>query len=211
LKDNSDSQYAGFRDNIPYMLALLVVHPLLRKAYNSFWRIDTYTKVPRANTGQSTLTQGLSPSAAADARSEARISFDFIFALIFVFALHGVSALKVILILYINFKVATQLPRSYVVAATWIFNIGILFANELCHGYPFAKVAAFILPSQTSASGIENQTPGWGGWIDSYGGILPRWEILFNITVLRLISFNLDYHWSLTAGSSEPTEVCLKI
>ena len=206
IKDNSDSQYAGFRDNIPYMTLLLVLHPLLRKAYNSFWRIDSYTKPAPSNSRLSGLTQGLSPSAAADARMEHRISFDVMFAVIFIFALHGFSALKVLLILYVNYKLATQLPKSYVPAVTWIFNVGVLFANELCHGYPLAQVAALILPSQTSASEKGNQTPGWAGWIDSYGGILPRWEILFNITVLRLISFNLDYYWSLGAPSS--IEVC---
>ncbi|KAG9950548.1 glycerol:H+ symporter-like protein, partial [Aureobasidium melanogenum] len=200
--DNSDSQYAGFRDNIPYMTLLLILHPLLRKAYNSFWRIDSYTKPAPASTRNPALTQGLSPSAAADARMEHRLSFDVTFAVIFIFALHGVSAFKVLFILYTNYKLATQLPKAYVPTATWIFNVGILFANELCHGYPLAEVAAFVLPSTTSASEKSNQTPGWAGWIDSYGGILPRWEILFNITVLRLISFNLDYYWSLGAPSS---------
>lgn len=185
------------------MVLLLILHPLLRKAYNSFWRVDSYTK-PAPSNG---LTQGLSPSAAADARMEYRISFDVFFAVVFIFALHGFSAFKVLFILFANYKLATQLPKLYVPAATWIFNVGILFANELCHGYPLAEVAAFVLPSQTSASEKANQTPGWAGWIDSYGGILPRWEILFNITVLRLISFNLDYYWSLNARGSEPIEV----
>ena len=189
------------------MLLLLIVHPLLRKAYNSFWRIDSYTKVAPSDGRDRSLTQGLSPVAAADARMEHRISFDVFFAFIFIFALHGFSAFKVLSILYINYKLATQLPKAYVPAATWIFNVGILFANELCHGYPFADVAAFFLPSQTSAAEKVNQSAGWAGWLDTYGGILPRWEILFNITVLRLISFNLDYYWSLNAGSSEPVEV----
>jgi hypothetical protein len=184
------------------MSLLLIVHPLLRKAYNSFWRIDSYTKPAPSNSSNPGLTQGLSPSAAADARMEHRISFDVFFAVIFIFALHGFSALKVLLILYVNFKLATQLPKAHVPTATWIFNVGILFANELCHGYPLADVAALLLPSPTSASEKATQTPGWVGWVDSCGGLIPRWEILFNITVLRLISFNLDYYWSQDAPSS---------
>ena len=31
--DNSDAQYSGFRDNIPYMALVLVLHPILRKAF----------------------------------------------------------------------------------------------------------------------------------------------------------------------------------
>ena len=34
--DNSDAQYNSFRDNVPYMAALLVVHPLLRRVYDAW-------------------------------------------------------------------------------------------------------------------------------------------------------------------------------
>jgi protein-cysteine N-palmitoyltransferase HHAT len=38
--DNSDAQYQGFRDNIPYMAILLVAHPLLRRFYEKFTSAD---------------------------------------------------------------------------------------------------------------------------------------------------------------------------
>lgn len=142
-----------------------------------------------------------------EARKESRIRFDLGFAAIFLLALHGISAAKVLLILYVNFQLATGLPRQYVPAATWVFNIAILFANELCHGYPLADFAAMLLPPQTSAAG---EKPGnWGTWLDSYGGLIPRWEILFNVCVLRLISFNFDYYWSLDRRALSPVEVSL--
>lgn len=34
--DNSDAQYRSFRDNLPYMGLLLVLHPLARKLYQAF-------------------------------------------------------------------------------------------------------------------------------------------------------------------------------
>jgi len=205
--DNSDAQYSSFRDNIPYMTLVLILHPLLRRLYGSFWRIDSYTQVRQGPESDLNLSQGLSPIAAADARLEHRISFDLGFAFLFITALHGVSAIKVFLILYANYKLATQLPRTYVPLATWIFNIGILFANELCHGYPIAGIASILLPPQTTAAG-KPSSGNWGSLVDNYGGILPRWEILFNITVLRLISFNLDYYWSLEQNrGSSPIEV----
>ncbi|KAF2149895.1 MBOAT-domain-containing protein [Myriangium duriaei CBS 260.36] len=204
--DNSDAQYASFRDNIPAMTLVLILHPLLRRFYGAFWRIDSYTQVPQSSSDGRGLSHGLSPTAAANARLEHRVSFDLMFAFVFVVALHGISAIKVFLILYTNYKIATQLPRSYVPAATWIFNIGILFANELCHGYPLASVANFLLPSTTTAK--DNPAPGssWAAWLDSYGGILPRWEILFNLTVLRLISFNLDHYWARAQSGSNSVE-----
>lgn len=140
-----------------------------------------------------------------ESRKDTRIRFDLGFAIVFSLALHGISAAKVFLILYVNYLVATALPRPYIPAATWIFNIGILFANELCHGYPLAGVASMLLPPQTSAAG--EPSPNWGSWLDSYGGLIPRWEILFNICVLRLISFNFDYYWSLDRGAISPVEV----
>lgn len=48
---------------------------------------------------------------------------------------------------------------------------------------------------------------GWGAWLDSYGGLVARWEVLFNITILRLISFNLDYYWSIDKRGANGLEV----
>jgi hypothetical protein len=142
------------------------------------------------------LTQGLPAQAAADARLQQRISFDVGFALLFILALHGFNSIKILLILYINYRLAKDLPNKYLVAATWTFNVGILFANELGRGYSFAVLA------RTLGFG-EN----WGIFLDRHGGLMSRWEVLFNITILRLISFNLDYHWSLKDGVVDPVEV----
>ena len=203
MVDNSDTQYASFRNNIPYMTVVLILHPLLRKLYGAFWRIDSYTKIRQPANDTRGLSHGLSASAAADARLQFRVSFDLMFAFVFVTALHGISALKVYFILYLNSRLATQLPRSYVPAATWIFNIGILFANALCRGYPLVSVAKALVPSTTS---VLHE---WAAFFDSFGGLVPRWEILFNITVLRLISFNMDHYWAQNRGDASPTEVSL--
>ncbi|TLS23130.1 uncharacterized protein PpBr36_05697 [Pyricularia pennisetigena] len=182
--DASDPQYHTFRTNLPYMGALLIVHPLLRRLYNILRPVSPDTR---------------SPTDRGEARLQQRVSFDAIFAPILLLALHGFSAFKVLLILYVNYTLATTLPKQHIPAATWIFNIGILFANELCSGYRFKDIATFL----GSSDGLLHRT---GEWMDSWGGILSRWEILFNITVLRLISFNLDYYWSLDRRSMSPIE-----
>ncbi len=144
----------------------------------------------------------------ADRRLKQRISFDFSFAIIYLLALHGISALKILTILYINFHIATSLPRKSVPAATWIFNVAVLFTNDIFHGYRFGDVAVWISGHpQPSLVGAGSSLVAWGKWLDSYGGILSRWEILFNLTVLRMISFNLDYYWSLDRRSHSPIEV----
>lgn len=176
--DVTDAQYHTFRENLPYMASLLLLHPLLRKAWNTFNPIQKRTKE-----GTPRLAQ--------------RATFDFSFAILFLLVLHGFSAFKVLLILRLNYMIATKLPRNYVPAATWAFNIPVLFANELCQGYHYKSIAQNIMPPLES----------WGEWLDGYGGLLARWEVLFNITILRLVSFNMDYYWSIDKNRSNSLEV----
>lgn len=194
----SDAQYHTFRANLPFMALLLAFHPLLRRVWNAVYPVPQEARAARANTPE-----------AAEGRLRQRTSFDYAFALLYLVVLHGFSAAKILFILAINYKLATGLPRKYIPAATWLFNISILFANELCEGYRFRDLA--LLVSGTPAKDLVTDTPALvrlGEWLDSYGGLMSRWEILFNITVLRLISFNLDYYWSLDRRSSSPLEVC---
>lgn len=149
----------------------------------------------------------------ADTWKTRRLTFDFLFAFVYIFALHGSSAFKILVILYINYTIATRLGRDAVPVATWTFNVGILFANELYGGYPYANFDNLLQPSPSLAK--DPATGGaqfhWGSFLDSYGGLIPRWEILFNITVLRLISFNLDYYWASGYTNSNALEVRLAL
>ena len=181
--DNSDAQYAGFRDNIPYLFLLVILHPLLRKAYEAALPSNNILK-----------TQG-SAAASADARLRQRVGYDFVFALIYLCALNGFSTIKVLIILSINFLIAKKLPRNYIVPMTWLFNITTLFANEICKGYPYTNIALSTFPWS-----VQDPNSNWGTFFDEHSGLMPRWEILFNITVLRLISFNMDYYWSGSPG-----------
>lgn len=186
------------------MLALLSLHPLLRRFYERLRPLPAKIQAGFINGKAQT-------SAGGEARMEQRISFDFGFALAFLTALHGFSMFKIIAILYLNYCIATKLPRKYVVGATWAFNICVLFANELASGYKYAKLEQ-ILSEFMGATDLEfdknGLKVGWGKWMDDHGGIMPRWEILFNLTVLRLISFNIDYYWSQDGKSVNALEVC---
>ena len=180
----SDSQYHTFRENLPYMAMLLLFHPLLRKAWNTVYPAP-----------------GRSNDSGGAARLEQRASFDYVFAILYLFILHGFSAFKVLLILNINYRLATGLPKRYIPLATWAFNIPVLFANELCQGYHYKDIASYLAPPLVE----------WGAWMDSYGGLMSRWEVLFNLTILRLISFNLDYYWSVDKRNASSLEVCYPI
>lgn len=207
--DNSDQQYATFRENVPYLFAVMALHPLLRRISDAVYNPAPTTPSRPISNGSDSPSGSASESILADRRMNQRISFDVGFSVLFLLALHGFSAPKVLLILYVNYILATRLRKEYVPVATWIFNIGILFANELGKGYPYGDIANVILPWSASAVVTTEQDPkrNWGAVLDSYGGLIPRWEILFNVTVLRLISFNFDYIWSLDRGTSSPVEV----
>ncbi|RAL16247.1 putative glycerol:H+ symporter (Gup1) [Aspergillus homomorphus CBS 101889] len=194
--DNSDSQYSGFRENVPYLLILLVGHPLLRRVYNRY---------VGGESPDLAFVKASPAVAAGEARLKQRVNFDYYFAFVFIVALHGVSALKVLAILYINYRICKSLPRDYIPAATWTFNIMTLFANELCAGYPLERLATLLVPAFDAAKQVPELVL-WARSLDEFGGIIPRWEILFNITVLRLISFNMDYYWSLDYPASSPIE-----
>ena len=211
MVDNSDDQYASFRDNVPYLFIVMTLHPLLRRFYDA-----VCSPVGGASDSELKRTPngGTSPIESEYTRAERRLkqrtSFDAGFSILFLIALHGFAAPKVLIILYINYTIATQLKKEYVPTATWIFNIGILFANEMGKGYPYSNIARIILPwSASSNISVETDSnSNWGTVLDTYGGLIPRWEILFNVTVLRLISFNFDYYWSLNRSGGSPIEVC---
>lgn len=203
MVDNSDQQYASFRDNVPYLIVVMILHPVLRRIFDTFFPSSTKA----AGSDSSSLAPEVSE---VDERLNQRVTFDIGFSILFLIALHGFSALKVMAILYINYNIATRLKRSHLPVVTWVFNIGILFANELGEGYPFGRLVDTVLPWSTSLSSRTKGAPNanWGTVLDRYGGLIPRWEILFNVTVLRLISFNFDHYWSLNQAGGSPIEVC---
>ncbi|KAK4195094.1 MBOAT, membrane-bound O-acyltransferase family-domain-containing protein [Triangularia verruculosa] len=193
--DNSDAQYRTFRRNLPAMAMLLLFHPLLRKV----WNFVTGSKSVKENSAEG-----------VEMRFRQRTGFDYVFALVFLVILHGFSAVKVLVILGLNYGVGKSMPRRYIPAATWVFNICTLFANELCSGYRFGYIARLL----TGTLGLDEKNLSvdlpalvrLGQWMDGFGGLMGRWEILFNITVLRLVSFNLDYYWSLDRSAAEAVE-----
>ncbi|KAK4043711.1 MBOAT, membrane-bound O-acyltransferase family-domain-containing protein [Parachaetomium inaequale] len=194
--DVSDAQYYTFRINLPYMALLLVFHPLLRRVWNAVYPVPQELKAGRANAAE-----------AAEARLRQRTSYDAAFALFFLVALHGFSAVKILAILAINYRLAMSVPKKYIPAVAWAFNICILFANELCSGYKFKAIALLLTGGPATDMRTDTRAlVSLGQWLDRHGGIMRRWEILFNITVLRLVSFNLDYYWSLDRWGSNPIE-----
>lgn len=124
-----------------------------------------------------------------DARLAFRTRFDIAFGLLFIAVLHGASAFKIVAILYLNFQIGRNVPPRFAAAATWISAIAILFANDIYDGFPYGRLLGF----------------GWAHSLDRFSGLMSRWELLFKFSILRMISFNIDYSWSLSTTQDPPT------
>lgn len=112
------------------------------------------------------------------------------FATLYLIGLHGTSTIKILTILTINYYIGKGLRGSRIgPLITWIFNAFILFANERNEGYRFSS----LHPSLAA--------------LDVFEGLYPRWHISFNITMLRLVSFNMDYYWACKSRCPEDRDI----
>eukprot|EP01105_Mastigella_eilhardi_P013655 TRINITY_DN3109_c0_g1_i2.p1 TRINITY_DN3109_c0_g1~~TRINITY_DN3109_c0_g1_i2.p1 ORF type:complete len:489 (+),score=105.54 TRINITY_DN3109_c0_g1_i2:28-1467(+) len=98
----------------------------------------------------------------------------------FIFYLHGVHAAWPVVIAVLNYALARILGGTCVCApAVWTFNVAMLVTCDLYHGF-HNPLAEALLHS-----------------VSKYEGML-RWEVSFNLIMLRLISFGMDYHRMLS-------------
>ncbi|GAA95653.1 hypothetical protein E5Q_02307 [Mixia osmundae IAM 14324] len=108
----------------------------------------------------------------------------------FLLLFHGFSVLFLAILVTTNYLVATRTAKSkFGVVAVWGFNIGTLFLNDMYGGYKFASLHTSL------------------AWMDSNvaRGLVPRWQLHHNITMLRLVSFSLDYRWAISAYRRDET------
>ncbi|KAF8941313.1 MBOAT, membrane-bound O-acyltransferase family-domain-containing protein [Dissophora ornata] len=167
--DNSDEQYANFRNNLPLLVGVIMIYLPLSHLYRRLLVPVTPLKSP------------LQPLY--------RAYFFLAFSAIYLYFMHGNSILKIGAIVSINYAIAKIGGSSrWMPAMTWIFNLSILFMNETYRGYTFAALHESL------------------AWLDVNRGMNTRWDVNFNFTMLRLVSFNLDYYWSL----KHPRESILK-
>lgn len=120
-QDSSDPQYRTFRNNLLPLVLLASTYLIASSAQRRLY-----------------------PSASH------RAFFIAVFSTIMLFALHGVSAVKIFAILYINYLVSTA-PKPPAVARVWpalliAGNMVLLFLNERYDGYKLGGLHAFFEP-----------------------------------------------------------------
>ncbi len=107
----------------------------------------------------------------------ARLDFDFGFGLIFFFVLHGFNSLRILAHVSAAFAISRIFRSKPTVAQTllWVYGISTLFINDRYRLLQFSRL--------------------WSGlsFMDEYKGLVARWDVFFNFTLLRMLSFNIDY------------------
>ena len=185
-QDNSDAQYRSFRLGLPALAALMATFFALKYAYTR------------------PIFRGSSPPT----NNLHRVPFYLIFSLLMLIILHGASVLKVLIILSANYVLAWATGgRRFAVPVTWIFNCVVLLANEWYEGYSFASLHsgfAFLV----CCAHYHALSPTYILLQDSWGGVYPRWHVSFNITMLRLVSFSVDYHWACNHIGIADVRIC---
>ncbi len=101
-------------------------------------------------------------------------------------ALHGFNAIKIFGLLAINYAIGkTFAGNKFASSATWLYALACLAILE----YGRLK--------------WSNWLGSWFEFLDEYTGIVHRWDITFNISVLRMISYNIDLHYSKNINPTE--------
>lgn len=108
-----------------------------------------------------------------------RMIWQLLFNTVFMFYLNGYFIIFMYTISLINYSFTRLCAyKQYSILCpicTWVFNIIILLLNEQYRGYRFMFDSAPEL----------------------YFGVTgTSWYVLYNLTVLRMISYNMDYYWA---------------
>ena len=101
-----------------------------------------------------------------------RTMFDFGYGIFFLGALHGKNIVRILahlLVIYAIGKFVPSIRLAYWL--TWVYGILSLFIND--------RYKSISLGTDLLDKGFK--------------GIIPRWDVFFNFTLLKILSFNFDY------------------
>lgn len=185
MRDDSDFQYRSFRDYVPALVAIMAVYVALSKLFSLLPSFGGRTAESGSN-GYRPLTAPSSATQHSPRRN--RLLFLHVFSAIFILALHGANTAKLLTILLVQYGLAHLVAgyRWLAPMCLWAFNISALAAVHWNDGFQWQTIGS----------------SGQLAWLEEYNGLLPRWQINFNITMLRLVSFGLDLHWAKLAAAS---------
>ncbi|GMM29634.1 O-acyltransferase [Martiniozyma asiatica (nom. inval.)] len=106
-----------------------------------------------------------------------RINFDLAFGLTFIFAIHGWNSLKILFHVIIMFALGKISIKNKLLSQIllWTYGISTLFINDRYRLVKFGQLTSIL------------------SFMDEFKGLISRWDVFFNFTLLRMLSFNIDY------------------
>ncbi|KAI9139714.1 MBOAT, membrane-bound O-acyltransferase family-domain-containing protein [Paraphysoderma sedebokerense] len=183
--DNTDYQYASFRGTMKILVPLFLLHVPL----SYFVRRTNPAAYSPVSTHSSTsyINQ---PSV----NPRNRIIFSLLFSLIVLSVAFGSGLIWILIILTVNFWIGRIFKgRRAGPLATWLWSI-------------------------TALLGLGWWDWKWGHWNDGlrflsiltvflqdvgYFKGMMRWTVTFNFSILRMISYNMDYYWQFRLSKEE--------
>eukprot|EP00887_Chlorella_sp_A99_P004096 scaffold23.g4096.t1 len=167
--DLSDIQWRDFRGGMLPLALALGAFALLSRLLAPAPRAAAAP--PRAGGG------GAAPATATSPLATRRQLLSLGLALAYIGYLHGACSFFVLGLVLSSWRLSHAVAgRRHGALVIWGANLAALLAARLAHGVRFASLAAALAP------------------LDAHRGQM-RWEICFNLTLLRLLSFGLDLHW----------------
>lgn len=112
-----------------------------------------------------------------------RTVFDAVFGALYVFGLHGTNCVRILVHVVTMYSIAKSVGDSRVARIVlWVYGVLTLFFNHWTRQYAI---------------------PG----LEAFHGTVARWDVFYNFTLLRMLSFTMDYLEKRdAAGESESTE-----
>lgn len=108
-----------------------------------------------------------------------------------IFILHGLNTFKILALLAANYAIGRACGGTRAaVPVAWAYALAVLFGIE------YIKIRTWSEHNPLRTLSLL---------FDAAPGFYPRWHIAFNFSTLRMLSYNLDYHYSLL--SPPPLEV----
>ena len=163
MVDNSDTQYAGIRNKLFILIAVMIGQMFITRILNYFSKSSEYSRIGNG------------------VKMSPRHVWSLIFSTVFLVVLLGSSFIKVLILVTIPYGLEKLMgTRKVGVGFIWIYCIAILFCNHWFQGYRFSAIHGSLL------------------WLDLMQGLGFRWFIVFNFTILRIISYTTDKYWAHT-------------
>ena len=202
LRDDSDFQYRSFRDYVPLLFLVMVIYVGMARLIERLLRGGDSARGSYRQVGGGSAQEG--------GPRPGRYPFLIFWTAVIVLALHGTNTIKLLACCGINYAIAKGLAGTPLATPLiWIFNIATLFAVHYYDGFELSHMhSAFnILVRIMTHRHVAHNVPliNFLFWQDGFKGLLPRWQINYNITMLRLVSFALDYHWAKKASTTSAT------